>query len=304
MGIYLGSGIAMIVGGFITGWTSHHADWIVPVIGPVRGWQMVFFAVGFPGLLLALLMFTVKEPVRRGLQAGAASPPLRDVFAWVKKERATFLCHNLGIALITFSSYGSTAWLPTFFIRHHHWSAAHIGKSYGSLTAVFGALGVACGGWAADRLMKRGYRDACMRLAAWASLLWIPSGVGALLVSDPNLALALLAPSIFFAAAPLGIAPAAIMQVSPASMRGRTGALYLFAINLIGLGAGPTAVALVTDYFFHDDSRVGASLLIVALAAHLLAWALLQGGLKPYVRTLDALESRDIATPVMAGAGD
>ena len=45
----------------------------------------------------------------------------------------------------------------------------------------------------------------------------------------------------------------------------------LFVVNLIGLGLGPTAVAVFTDYVFHDDNMVGYSLLVVNIAAHLLA---------------------------------
>ncbi|MEI9850510.1 MAG: hypothetical protein WDN24_06255 [Sphingomonas sp.] len=37
----------------------------LPFVGQVKHWQMVFFLVGLPGLLLTLLMMTVPEPVRR-----------------------------------------------------------------------------------------------------------------------------------------------------------------------------------------------------------------------------------------------
>ena len=207
------------------------------------------------------------------------------------KNRATLLCHNLGFALLMFSGYGSSAWIPTFFIRHHHWTAAHIGKSHGAFYAVFGTLGIACGGWAADRLLRRGCRDACMRLALCASILWIPSGVAYLMVPNPDLALAFLAPTIFVAAAPYGVAPAALMQISPPRMRGQTSALYLFTANLIGLGAGPTAVALLTDYVFHNDNQVGSSLLIVTLTAHVVAGLLFWAGLKPYLRSLETVQN-------------
>ncbi len=303
MGIYFGSGAALILGGLATGWASGRPDWFLPVVGHIRSWQMVFFLVGTPGLLLALLMFTVAEPVRRGLHTGDASVPLRDVFAFLKRNRSTFFCHNCGFALLYFSAYGSAAWIPTFFIRHHHWSAAQIGQAYGAIYATFGALGVASGGWAADRLLKRGYADACMRVAMLVSWLWIPTGVAWLLVPDPRLALVLLAPTVFLVAAPLGVGPAAIMQITPPRMRSQTGAIYLFVANLIGLGVGPTAVALLTDYVFRDDGRVGSSLLIVSLAAHVLAGLLFWGGLKPYVRSEERMYDRIPAGSAIAAAG-
>jgi MFS family permease len=65
-----------------------------------------------------------------------------------------------------------------------------------------------------------------------------------------------------------GVAPAALMEIAPARMRGQATALYAFMVNFIGLGFGPTTVALITDYVFRDDNMVGDSLLIVGITAH------------------------------------
>jgi len=54
----------------------------------------------------------------------------------------------------------------------------------------------------------------------------------------------------------------------PNTMRAQASALYLFVVNLIGLGLGPTAVAMTTDYVFADDLAVRYSLLSVATLAH------------------------------------
>ena len=75
------------------------------------------------------------------------------------------VCHNLGMAMLLFSSYGASAWLPTYFIRYYGWSPAFTGQVYGLTAAISGALGVVCGGIFADHLAKRGYRDAQMRVA-------------------------------------------------------------------------------------------------------------------------------------------
>ena len=85
------------------------------------------------------------------------------------------------------------------------------------------------------------------------------------------------------------VASAALMEISPARMRGQVGAVYGFVINLIGLGLGPTAVAVFTDYVFHDDDMVGYSLLVVSVTAHLLAALILWAGLRPFVRSKDRL---------------
>ena len=61
------------------------------------------------------------------------------------------------------------------------------------------------------------------------------------------------------------MAPAALHEVTPNQFRGQVIAIYLFFINIIGLGTGPMIVGLITDYGFRDESAVGYSLLVMAL---------------------------------------
>ena len=299
MGIYIGSGLAFLLGGAVLGFTSNQELWQLPIIGGAQPWRVVFFVVGLPGVLLALLVYTVREPARRGLRlvqaedgtSKAAQAPIREVFAYILENKRAVLCHNLGFALLTLSSYGNSAWLPTFFIRHHGWTASRIGIVYGALNCIFGVLGVVAGGRFADWLAERGYRDANMRVALIAALGWLPSGVLYPLAPDANWAAMLLAPTIFFVSAPWGVAAAAIQQMMPNTMRGQASALYLFTMNLIGLGLGPTAVALATDYVFRADAAVNYSILLVGVTAQLAGAALLWASLKPFLGSLDRLEA-------------
>jgi MFS family permease len=163
MGIYVGTGVAAMLGGFVIGWASGRTSWALPLLGDVRSWQVVFFAVGLPGVLLALCMYTFAEPLRRGRRTQSSSVPFREVFAYVKNNRETFLCHNLGIAFLALAAYGGSAWIPTFLIRSHHRTAAEAGKGFGLVAALAGSLGVVSGGWFADRLAARGHSDAYLR---------------------------------------------------------------------------------------------------------------------------------------------
>jgi MFS family permease len=259
MAIFIGIGVASVLGGFVTGWASGRAGWTIPVLGDVRTWQIVFLTVGLPGLLLALLMYTFAEPIRRGGRTKAKGVPFRDVLVYIKANRRTYLCHHLGIAFLAFAGYGTISWVPTFLIRHHHWTPAEAGKTFGIVMAIAGSLGIVSGGWLADRLAMRGYADAYLRVATVAAVALVPLGSVYLLVSDSHLAVFLLALSVFVNSVPYGVAPAALMQVTPSQMRGQVSAVYLFTVNLIGLGGGPTAVALLTDRVFHNDNMVGSS---------------------------------------------
>jgi hypothetical protein len=295
MGIYIGSGLAFVLGGLVVEFASGRDQFDLPVVGPTQAWQLVFFLVGLPGLLISLLLCTVKEPRRQGVRpAGrgltvASAVPWREAWVYLRDNGATFLCLNLGVASLTLSAYGASTWVPTFFIRDHGWPPARVGVVFGLIVAVAGTLGVMAGGRLADRLRLGGRADAEMRVALFAALGWLPFGALYPLVTSGFLAAALLAPAVFFSSAPFGVAPAAIQRMMPNALRAQATSLYLFVINLIGLGLGPTAVALVTDHVFHDKRAVGRSLVLVGLAAELAAIALLGIGLGPYRRSLDYL---------------
>jgi MFS family permease len=87
-----------------------------------------------------------------------------------------------------------------------------------------------------------------------------------------------------------GVAPAALQQVAPNEMRAQVGAMYLFVVNIIGLGAGPTVIALLTDRVFHDDNMLRYSLLIACTVAYLLSALLWWLGLNPFRRSVDSAE--------------
>jgi MFS family permease len=303
MGIYIGSGIAFIVGGLVAGLAAAQETWNVPLVGATRPWQVVFFIVGLPGVFLALLMYTVREPIRRGIKTitGAdgktrvAQVPMPEVVAYIRQNWRTFLCHNLGFALLSFSSYGSSAWVPTFFVRNHGWSESQAGQVYGWIVAIASTIGIVVGGRLADWMVERGYRDATMRVGLIVAIAWLPFGLLYPVVPDAYWAAALLIPAAFLASAPFGVSAAAIQQMMPNSMRGQASAIYLFVVNLIGLGLGPSAVAAATDFVFEDDQSVRYSLVSVATFAHVAAAALLWAGLKPFLASLDRLKQWNAA---------
>ncbi len=293
--IHIGTGLAYMLGGAIVSFVSSQGETVLPIVGAVRPWQTVFFIVGLPGLALALLMYTIKEPVRKGLRkvegdaAHGAQASMGEVFRYFKENKATLICHNIGFTLSTLTSY--TTWGPTLFIRNYGWSAAQSGVVYGLLTSIVGVLAILAGGRFADSLAERGWRDANLRLGLIATLAWFPTGILFPLMPTAGWAVALLIPTYFVVSAPWGAAAAALQQVMPNSMRGQATGIYLFALNLIGGGLGPTAVALVTDYIFHDDNALRYSLVIVGTLSHIASALLLWRGLRHFRGSLDRLQT-------------
>jgi MFS family permease len=237
-------------------------------------------------------MYTVAEPARKGVRvskAGTVKPKARvgEVAAYMRKNWATLLCHNFGFALLTFSGIGSGAWIPTFFMRKYGWTAAQAGMVYGSVLTVCGPLGLVAAGRLSDWLTKQGRHDSNMRVGLIVAFAWLPTGILYTLAPTAGVAVALLIPTSLLSTAPYGVAHAALLEVMPNTMRGQAMAVYIFLGNLIGLGLGPTAVALTTDYVFRDDSAVNYSLLVVGVTAHIGAAVLLWIGLSHYLRSLD-----------------
>ncbi|MBD9413276.1 MFS transporter [Pseudomonas sp. PDM16] len=289
MGVYLGSGIAFLLGGLVIKFASAQGDVVLPLLGEVRPWQLIFLILGAAGVLFTLLMLAVREPARRGVGAGVAVP-LAEVGRYIRSNRRTVLCHNFGFAGLAFAGYGSAAWIPTFYIRTYGWDAGQVGIVYGSIVAVFGCLGIVFGGRLADWLAKHGRSDANMRVGLYAAVGALPFVIAFPLMGNAFWASVLMAPTVFCLSMPFGVAPAAIQEIMPNSMRGQASALYLFVITLIGLGLGPTAVALVTDFVFMDDNALRYSLLIVTTLAVVSSVILLWRGLHPYRESLQRLQ--------------
>jgi MFS family permease len=82
-GVYIGAGVGLFLGGLIVGnWNERYAAGGAPF--GLAGWQAAFFAVGLPGLIMALWVRTLREPVR-GQSEGlvmqqAHAHPLQELF--------------------------------------------------------------------------------------------------------------------------------------------------------------------------------------------------------------------------------
>lgn len=281
-GVYLGSGLAVLIGAALVGMGGGPATLTLPVVGTVFSWQILFFYIGLPGLAVALLIRTIREPARRNLLTDAAgqttSLSIRDVFGLIGQKRRAFFGVTLGITFVSLVAYATTAWIPTLFVRRFGWTTGQIGLQYGLLITVFSTAGIVLGGRLADHFTRRGYSDGKLRvgLIAAAGLL-LSSGI--CLIETPAVVVGLLAAPCFLVAFPLGASSAAIQEIMPNQARAMASAVYLLVLNLIALGFGPTFVALLTDYVFHNEGAVHQSLAIVtavgsALALGCYAWGL------------------------------
>jgi MFS family permease len=292
MGVYLGIGLAIMITGLLVQAISAHPHVQLPLLGEVRSWQLPFLVLGPPGLLVALWIMTLDEPPRRG--SGADAPaPFAKVIQWMGANGAFYLNLTVGISLLTMLFNAAAFWVPAHLTRTFGFEPARIAVTFGPLMFCCGSLGILCGGVLADRLRTRGRLDAELRLAAASAFLLWPIAVATFKTGNATATLALLAPLLFLASFPFGIASAAIQLVTPNRLRARTSALYLMVINLTGIGFGSTAASLVSDYVLHDDQRIGDGVALVAAVVAPLGGACLLAAM----RRFRAMQSAGAATP-------
>jgi MFS family permease len=288
-GVYVGSGLALIVGGAVIAVTPA-LD--LPGIGRLEPWQVVFLAVGLPGLAVVALMATVREPPRRNPLGAAGDPvPWRKTIATVAAHRGAYGFHMAGYALLALLWSGCATWIPTFFIRTFQWSPGQVGLAYGLATLICGTGGLIAGGWHAGRMRAAGRTDANVRIGVVSALAVLPLGVAAPLMPNAVLAIAVYCGFIFWSSYPFGGAAAALQEITPNRMRAQVSSVYLFVVNLAGIGAGPAVVAFFTDYLFRDDAAVRYSLALTVLVSAPAAALLLRAACPPYRARLAMLAS-------------
>ena len=123
-----------------------------------------------------------------------------------------------------------------------------LGLALGLMSGTAGALGSWLGGFLADKFGARDLR-AQMIAPAIASLVTIPIYIAAVTVGSVPLALLLLTINGLLGTIWYGPVYGTAQSIVPPHMRATTAAILLFIINLIGLGLGPLAVGLLSDYF-------------------------------------------------------
>jgi len=272
LGVPLGSMLGVMYGGGVAA---------------VYGWRAAFFAVGLPGVILALIMlFVVREPKRGaldemalGAEAHAPAPPARQVITEFLTNR-TLLCVAIACGISAFAGYAMLLWNPPLLMRVKGATLKEVSAYYGWVIGVTGVIGTFAAGWLADKL---GQRD--RRWYAWipviAFTLSLPALAGLIWAPTWQIALAFVAVPALLNNMYLAPALAVVQNAVPPGQRTMAGAILLFVLNLIGLGGGPIFLGRISDMAkprFGDQSLlVGyaalAPVIVIAILAHLAAAA-------------------------------
>lgn len=272
MGIYsLGIPLGIMFGLFAGGWINQE-----------YGWRLAFFVVGVPGIMLsALVRFTLKEPPRGASEQRADQgkmPAISDTFKFLL-SRPAFIHIAAGGALAAFVGYGVISWFPSFLIRTHGMQTAEIGLWLGLIMGIPGGLGIFLGGYLADKIGQRDTRW-YLWIVSVAALIGLPFGLYAYLSEDPYICMAFFSVPILLSNFWQATSFAQVQGMVGLRMRGVSSAVLLFIVNIIGLGAGPWCVGLISDYLAprYGDDSLRWSLMIVGSLGVWVAWHYYKAG--------------------------
>ena len=293
--IAIGSGASLLLGGWLLAVIPSHGLAIAG-IGNVPAWRLAFVAAALPSVPIALLLLlTVREPARQEVAVASGttdvgeSTSIGDFARYLRQHAATFARVLTYPAVVSVIGYGALAWAPALFERNFGMPPTRSGPVLGVIIAIAGAGGTMLSGLLSDAWAARGVTAARFRVALLGSAVFALPCVLWPLMPDARLAFALLFISVFGLGVAQSAAPAAIQAVVPNRMRGQAIAVYLLLAGLLGIGLGPTAVALVTDHIFHRDGALRYAVACTAAPAALFGLWLIASGVKPYARTLAAL---------------
>ncbi len=285
MGQVLGTALALSIGGTVVQMVTRKPDITLPVLGSIASWRLTFLIVGLPGLLFALLLLTLKEPVRKDVlrtSLGKETLSLGETLAEVRKRWQSVVGISVGFIFHAACLYGFTAWVPPYFIRVHGWNVGDAGRALGLIVILFGCAGLYAGGYLSERWQRRGFVDAPLRVAIPCAIGILLFLVPAMLMPTAALSLALIGPGVFCLVLPMGTVGAALTVIFPNQVRAQVSALYLFILNLGGQSLGPLVPGVFTDYLFKDQKMVGASYALTMAISGSIMLIIYLATLRPY----------------------
>lgn len=304
LGTQLGGGFSLLVSGAVIASAGALAV-ALPLLAGLQGWQVAFVVIGLPGLLFAMVLLTLREPRRVrsvAVETEDRHLTLREVAAALWERRAFYTRIYLGVGCVGVVQLGIPSWMPAFLMRAHGMSPATTGLRLGLLSMVCGTVATLLGPWVAERVARRGYVDAPMRTAAFATIGMFLFCVMIPLAPGDTSVMIVAAGAIFFNSFPIGLMAFTLQNATPSRIRGVAASFYTFSAQLIGYAIGPTLTALLTDRFFGDPVMVGHSLQIVTATASLIAGVMFFTILSPYRRLIGHRGPARATTPLAAEA--
>ena len=265
-GTVLGGPAAIAIGGPLLAAAQLGAFAEVPLLANIEPWRIVLLLFAVSGFILPLALLTTREPPR----AVAAIDSSPADLGWFVSAKAFLLPLLLGVALLSVGDYGIFSWAPTAIIREHGWLPGEIGAAFGLITSVAGVAGAFAGGALSDVAAARAGDRARLTLTAGAAIV---AGTAATLFAAGSAPLALAGIGIWMLASAAGAVSgiAALQALAPPPVRGLAMSMIAFCNTLLGLGLGPSIIAVAGEHMTGPSATSTALATVIPVAAALSA---------------------------------
>lgn len=213
------------------------------------GWRGALFALGLPGLALALLVrWTVPEPPRghsEGRAPAGGAPPIPQMLRLVL-ARPSYVHLAAAICLVAITSVGLQMWLPTFISRSHGVPLAEVGRALSGVVFAGSVIGTLGGGFLATRLGRRDRRWWTWT-PALAIVVLLP--LGAITFVATSMPVVLWGVFLLHVLTTVYVGPtfSTAQQLVGLRMRAMASAFLLSVVSLTGLGLGPLLIGALSD---------------------------------------------------------
>jgi len=263
---FVGQGLTNIIGAPMVDYLESVPNVVLPLIGEVYSWQMVFISLGIPGVIIGLLVLNLREPARQGrLNQDSVGAPFSVLKAFVLERKLFFFLIFAAYLGLSIQGWGLFTWFVEFYIREHHWTKTEIGLTYGSIAMFIGILGAVTSGAVAGWMVGRGKVDAPIRIVMWGTCALIPLGILLWTVPDGWMGIAILVPVTWLMAMPSGLIMTTLQSICPNELRGQIIAFYLISVNFLAYTFAPLVPPIVSDYVFDSPEVKGISLALMAI---------------------------------------
>ena len=257
---------------------------VVAYLEPLLGWRGCFYALGGVGLVLAAIMFFMKEtPRRHEVEALAKErakegdetrseierPTVKEMLAILIqafKSSPALLMTVLGGVAFHFI-LGAATFEQLWFVHERGFDRTEIAELSGWLAFAGGVAGNLFGGVGGDWFLRKTGMGRPMFLF-WIMLILTPISLYYRVVEPTTLFFMF---GIFFGYFQLGCfyGPtfATVQELVPPQIRGTVVAFYILSLNFFGLGLGVTGGGIVVDWMIAEGIAEPYTMTLLAFTA-------------------------------------
>jgi MFS family permease len=223
------------------------------------GWQATMLWLSSPLLVVAMLVWSMREPARTGVANRNSS--VREACGALWRYRGSIAPLLAGTTMVAVADGAVLIWAAPTLARNFALSPERVGATMATALLIMGVLGPVAGGMLADSSQRRGGPRRTMRNLSLLACLSVPAAMFAML-SGATLASGLLCVFLTIGSA-VGMGVTTVLTiVIPNELRGLTLTVVSATGALFGLGCAPVLVSALSG-LLGGPASLGAALSVV-----------------------------------------